>query len=283
VPFVTLCIRTEPFYRRAAFEAGFRRLGYEIRDGLREQHHHSFNGGIPDSRDDILCLWNLKHGPAEDAAKKFEDAGGTVLVVENGYLQREDKTQYAISVHAHNGDGWYPIRAEEDRFSRLGFRVQPWRLSGNHILVCGQRGVGSERMRSPDGWESTTVEKLQRKFPDREIRFRPHPGNFAPRVPLERDLAGAHACVIWSSASGVRALVEGVPVFYNAPSWICQDASCAVRYFHRDFMVPDYSLVHVEGVLNHMAHGQWTPDEIATGEPIARMRDLNWGEEQWRL
>jgi hypothetical protein len=65
---------------------------------------------------------------------------------------------------------------------------------------------------------------------------------------------------IWSSGSGVRALVEGIPVRYFAPHWICEG----------------WRGNRVEA-LQRMAHGQWGFEEIATGEPFARMAAANWG------
>lgn len=91
--------------------------------------------------------------------------------------------------------------------------------------------------------------------------FRPHPGSFAPKVPLTHQLRGAKACAIWSSAAGVQALVEGVPVHHYAPHWICEQWS-------RDR----------EAALNRMAHGQWHHEEIERGEPFARMQEQNWGQ-----
>ena len=97
--------------------------------------------------------------------------------------------------------------------------------------------------------------------------------SFLPRLPahearntfmlnlgkLEKDLAalkGASLLHIWSSAMGVRALVEGIPVQHHAPHWIC-------------------GLGHQtrEDKLRFMACGQWHHEEIATGEPFARILD----------
>jgi hypothetical protein len=242
-----LTIRREPFYRRDAFEKMLQRHGYII--------PHGWPNFAPNSKADLLVLWNKKRGHDESEADRWERQGGTVLVVENGYLQKIDKTYYAISVHGHNGSGWFPIGGE-NRFSKLGFELKPWheRVGGNtgtHILVCGQRGIGSSLMASPQGWAEkhcTRLEAANLKF-----KFRPHPGNFAPKVPLEQDLAKAHACHIWSSGAGVRALVEGVEVKHHAPHWICDRPANRVNQLHR------------------MAHGQWHHEEIASGEPLARI------------
>lgn len=247
-----LTLRKEPFYRRNAFELMLKKHGYMI-TGPVAATAWGHAGKIlvkPSAKTDLLVLWNKKRGGDEEAANKWEQQGGTVLVVENGYLQRVDKTYYAISVHGHNGSGWFPV-GDEDRLTKLDFKLKPWheRTDKSYTLVCGQRSIGSSLMASPPGW----AERFRSRFEGRSV-LRPHPGNSAPRIPLEHDLANAHACHIWSSGAGVRALVEGVPVKHHAPHWICEN--------------PDR-----QQALHRMSHGQWHFDEIASGEPLARILD----------
>lgn len=236
-----LRIRKEPFYRRAAFEQGLQRVGFTL-----------VEKAAPADSSDWLVIWN-RQGAAEIEADEWERKGGTVIVCENGYLQQVDKTMYAISVHGHNGSGWFPHDPGEDRFSALGYGLKPWRGLGHYQLVCGQRGIGSREMKSPPGWAERLDAKLRKQ--GLPTRLRPHPGNFAPKTPLADDLRGAAMCLIWSSAAGVRALVEGVSVHYAAPHWIASECTTDNRY----------------EVLNRVAHGQWHHEEIATGEPFARI------------
>jgi len=95
----------------------------------------------------------------------------------------------------------------------------------------------------------------------KHVRLMPHPGD---KGKLEADLASlrqADGVVIWSSAIGVRALVEGLPVAHHAPKWICGG----------------WRIVGREASLENMANGQWHHEEIATGEPFARMKAEAWG------
>jgi len=244
-------IRKEPAYRREAIESGLKRLGYTI----------THKPSVPKSRDDLLVLWNLKAGLEETQARQWEQRGGTVIVMENGYLQKVDKSTYAVSTHGHNGAGWFPL-GDEDRFTPLGFALKEMRYGDGYYLVCGQRGIGSSTMASPPRWAEKHAEKL--KASGQAVKLRLHPGNHAPKVPLLDDLKGAKHCCIWSSGSGVRALVEGVAVSHYAPHWICEGW---------------------EGnraqALQRMSHGQWRHEEIATGEPFARMAAAGWGP-TWR-
>lgn len=257
MPRAVIRIRKEPAYRREAFEAGLKRIGYVISDGSRDNREWH-----PEGREDLLVLWNRKQGTDERMAETWEARGGTVLVVENAYLQKVDKTAYAISVGQHNGAGWFPVGGE-DRFSKLGFELQPMRptppVEHTRVLIIGQRGIGSKLMASPPLWGEKQLAKLGHKH----AWLRPHPGNFKAKVPLEVDLAKASDVLIWSSSAGVRALVEGIPVHHHAPAWICD-----VKSGYAD---------QRPSALNYMANGQWTVTEIAAGEPFARMQACDWG------
>lgn len=248
-----ILVRKEPYYRRQAIEAGLQRLGHKL-------------VGVPawpNKKEDLLVLWNRKRGDEETLAENWERRGGSVIVMENGYLQKVDKSMYAISVGQHNGAGWFPV-GDEDRFSALGFEVKPWRSGGEYVLVCAQRGIGSKLMASPPGWDRRAAEKLSKKGP---VKVRPHPGQFVPKTPLEKDLAGASECHIWSSGAGVRALVEGVPVQHYAPHWVCEAASLSAA-----FAPASVDRDHRRATaLHRMSHGQWTVPEITSGEPFARI------------
>jgi hypothetical protein len=258
-PVALLNIRPEPNYRRDAFESGLKRAGYWVGTGFDTKRVPR-----PLTREDMLVLWNRKKGTEEVAAEAWEAAGGNVIVVENGYAGNKPKQHYhyAISVHQHNGAGWFP-QTDEDRWSRLGIPLKPWQHNeGGHVLICGQRGIGSKLMSSPPGWGVREAKEL--KAQGKNVRFRPHPGNFVPPVPLTTDLKGAASCLIWSSGAGVTALIEGIPVEHLAPHWICEGADRWCR----------------EWRLNHMAHGQWSIPEIETGEPFKLIRE-RIGEAKW--
>lgn len=251
-------IRPLPHYRRDAFEAGLRKAGYSL-----------VNAGRPAGPEDLLIIWN-RYGASESMADTWERCGGTVLVCENGYAGKDSDGHqyYAISAHGHNGSGWWP-EGSEDRWAALNIPLQPWRAPTDtgHVLVCGQRGIGSREMASPNGWHDHVASRL-RKMTDRPIRIRLHPGNQPAKVPLEDDLRGAHACVVWSSGSGVKALIGGVPVLFDAPAWICKGASASVSQANLD----DLPMREVERVaaLHRMAWAQWSVSEISSGEPFVR-------------
>lgn len=252
-----LCtIRDKPEYRREAFVHGLKLAGYTLR-----AH------GQPTGRSDLLVIWN-RYGANGAMADSWERQGGTVVVAENGYIGRDPQglPLYAMALHGHNGSGWFPV-GDEDRFGRLRIALEPFRESGEYVLVCGQRGIGTKLMASPDGWHDRTAKGLAKE--GRKVRIRPHPGRHEPTVPLETDLAGAEECVVWSSSAGVKALTLGIPVAFDAPHWIAQDGARRLV----DGGPPKRDEVDRLRALHRVGWGQWTVAEIASGEPFNRFRN----------
>jgi hypothetical protein len=253
---IAVChIRQQPCYRRSAFEQGLRAAGYRL-----------VTSGVPSVEEDLCIIWN-RYGQWHQIATNWEQRGGTVLVCENGYIGTDpDGLQYyAISAGGHNGSGWSPP-VDGKRFERLAIDVKPWvdRPDG-YALVCGQRGIGSPTMASPANWHVNAAAHVRKWHPN--VRIRTHPGNHAPKTPLSADLAGAAYCVIWSSSSGVKALVEGIPVIYDAPHWICEGAASRMR---KPFVPPTDA--ERANSLERMAHAQWSVAEIESGEPFVRFQ-----------
>jgi len=223
----------------AAFAAGLAAACYQVR------------GVVPNP--DISVIWG--------GAPPSRMPGGLVMHAENGYWGAGN---VALAVGGHNGAGRTP-QGSSDRLASLGIAIQPWRTSGEHVLVCPSRGIGQNPQ--PAGWTARTVEIL-RRHTDRPVRIRPHPGSWKlasehPDVGLARDLAGAWACVIWSSAAGLRALALGVPTICAAPNWIAKGAAGSRIEEIENPPMPDRL-----PAFERMAAAQWSLDEIGSGEAI---------------
>lgn len=254
-----ILLKPSPHYRREAFEAGFKALGFTLVKRLDDPRPG-----------DAICLWNLLPG-TEGTAERFKKAGASVIVTENGYLTPPGRPgMYAVSRGGHCGSGTFPV-GDGSRWSALGVPLKPWRADGKHILVCGQRGIGSRLMASPHGWHQKIAAKLQ-TVTRRPIVVRPHPGAHGRGRPLADDLRNAWAVVVWSSACGVQALVEGIPVWYAAPHWICAGAAQRIKRPEdiEEACIDDDARLQA---LANMANGQWTYQEIATGAPLKGVLD----------
>lgn len=252
-----LLVKASPHYRRDAFETGLKRLGFKIVDRILDPRPG-----------DVMVTWNAPAGIEREIAR-YQKAGAAVIVTENGYLTPPGMPGlYALSRGGHNGAGVFPAPADDSRWRALGIEAKPWRRDGRHILVAAQRGIGSREMASPHAWHLKTAQKLQ-ALTKRPIVIRNHPGARTQGVrPLAADMRDAWAVVIWSSAVGVHSLVAGVPVFYAAPHWICSGAALPLSRFGMYAEAPMMDDAARAASLARMAGGQWTYQEIATGEPL---------------
>ena len=245
-----ILLRPEPRRRVEVFCSGLQACGYEV-------HKRAPSEVTPG---DCLLLWN-RRGADEGVAERFERAGGVVLITENAYIDREG---YAIARHKHNGGG-APLARDPARADRLGVQLAPWREQGEHVLVCPNRFIGPRTDVMPEIWPRQIVSRLQR-LTKRPVRLRVHPGNWKrrpPKVPIEEDLRGAWACVIWWSTAGIRALIAGVPVIFCGPYWI------GARAGGRDLKAVEAPLLgDRRAALEDVANGQFTLEEIAAGLPF---------------
>lgn len=221
--------------RRTLFTTGLERLGFEVRHELTR-----------DPRDgDVLVTWN-RIGEADEVARQFESRGLPVLCVENSSWGNSfaGRQWYTIARNYHNVRDTFPDDGP-DRFDSLGVRLGDWRSDGETVVLAS-RGIGPAAYRMPSGWAAR-----------QHGRIRAHPGrNAATAKPLRDDLAQCGRVVTWGSGAAVLALMWGIPVESHQPNWIAaQDNTDAGRL----------------AMLRNLAHAQFTHEEIASGEPFARL------------
>ncbi len=236
-----------PYYRLHVFSAGLQAHGYRI---IQDKN------AMPD-KDDVLLIWN-RNPSHERIAKRYEAAGATIFVTENGYL---GKTKALAKTHHAGAGEWYV--GEEDRWSKLGLDVAPWREDGRHILVLPQRSIGEQGIAMPRNWETTIHDRLK-CMTDRPIRIRKHPGKNAT-TPLEDELRGAWAAVTWASGAGIKAICAGVPVFHDLKDWIGAPAATCT------FEIENPYLGDRQAMLHRLAWAQWGWSEIESGEAFEKL------------
>ena len=249
-------IRPQPHYRRDAFVAGLRAVGFDVWEHLPDKPVHA---------GDALVIWNRYH-ENHDTARAFERAGGTVLVAENGYLGVEyaGARWYALSLSFHNGAGASPCTTT--RAGVVGLlreTLEEWRgpEAGRDVLLLPQRGIGTPGVAMPHDWTNDTLVRV-RAMTKLPLRVREHPGVNTPDVPLVDDLLAARFVVTWGSGAAHHAIRLGVPVFYDMPNWI---GACAAA---RLYAVPFEQAVRPdrEPWLGRLARGMWRVEEIASGD-----------------
>lgn len=245
-------IRDLPHYRHDAFCRGLKRAGFGV---LQEFPPRNPKEG------DLLLIWN-RYGEFHDAACRMEAYGNQVLVAENGYLGNDwlGGRWYSISRNFHNGAGTWDAGGPE-RWDSLGVEIQPQR-TGDEVVVLPQRGIGPPGVAMPDNWHRVFYHIAK----ERKARLRMHPGVRACE-PLERDLANAKAVVTWGSGAALKAMLMGIPAYYDMPNWI--GAPGATPLVGADFSNPTHG--DRLACFRRLIWAQWTVSEIESGEPFARL------------
>jgi hypothetical protein len=223
--------------RRRAYQRGLERLGYTVIDGLPKD----LDAGS------ILVTWN-RFGHSNRVAKAYQKAGLPVLVAENAAWGNEflGGKWNSIARNFHNTAGCFDYHGPE-RWDGLGFDLAPFRTSGETVILP-QRGIGSKPTAMPKAW---AVYARQRH----KARVRKHPGK-NPGIPLESDLARCHRVITWGSGAAIKALMMGIHVVSEMPSWIGEQDNTEPGRLD---------------MFRRLAWAQWTLDEIASGLPFERL------------
>jgi hypothetical protein len=203
-----------------------------------------------------------------------------VLVLETGYINRGDgdNHHYAAGWNGLNGMADFCNKGmPSDRWEKLGVKLQPWRESGDHFVLCGQvpwdASVDNENHLQ---WLRDMATKLKKSR--RQTIFRPHPLCVLPpfpgleysTAPLTDDLNNAHLVVTHNSNSGVEAIIQGVPaVCYSPVSMIWEFMEGWPGQLESPPMWPR------EQWAANLAYAQWTLDEMKSGEAWAHLRRLH--------
>lgn len=231
--------------RRPAFAAGLVAAGFEIVDRLER----------PES-DDLCLTWNRSAG-FHETAQMFEQAGAQVLVAENGYLGKSwlGDEWFALARWHHTGAGQWPT-GSNSRWDSLAVELKPWQQGGREVVIFAQRSIGEPDIRSPHAWAETTKQMTGG-------RIRQHPGTFEPRVSLEDDLRDARCVMTWNSGAALKALMLGVPVFYDFPKWIGASAALPLEAWKTEPKRCDEARL---AMFRKLAWAQWRVTEIESGE-----------------
>jgi len=235
----------------AEIVAGARRFG-EVTTDLPERF----------TPDDVLVIWSpfraSWRAPVFAAAK----AGGSrVVVMERGWLASIGGARYfQVALDGWNGGGRF-LPGGPERWRSWGVPLRDWRRDGSHVLVIGnnRRHTTRDPRRTPMGWAESVTFDSPRPVLRRLTR---------KRIPLDAQFEDAWCTVVWSSTVAIKSILAGVPAFYCGPTLIGGDlAKAGLDVEHP--VTPDR-----DPVLERIAWCQWTAEEVAGGEPFARLFEL---------
>lgn len=141
----------------------------------------------------------------------------------------------------------------DDRWRFLELKVQPWKRSGDHIVIT-HVGPDYWNLHADLAWCDRTAAEL-RHYTDREIRIR----DKESKVPLYVELADAHCLVSHGSIAAVESVIMGCPVFVT-------EASAAKFMGRTDFSkIEEPVYPEREKWLHALAYHQWNEDELTNG------------------
>jgi len=256
--------QNEKYYPRQATIAGVKAAGDEMMTNP--------NSDLL-TEDCVVVTWN-KYGLAERFANQCKEAGGKHVVMEGGYIKRNDN-YHLMNLDGFNGNETVKYNYSPERWNKLGIELKPWNSEGHYILVCAQRGkYNYSPMAMPSIWPNTILHSIREKT-NMKIIYKPHPDRVVTptnipincevidhREPLEKYLKNAFAMVVWTSNSATEALINGVPVFYCGPTIAC--AGLAKRGI-KDIETPFYP-TYRQKTFYDLAWRQWHISEIQSGE-----------------
>lgn len=181
---------------------------------------------------------------------------------------------------------WQQVQRE------LNVSLKDWRTSGDHILLCLQRDGGwSMAGGSVVTWALETITEI-RKYSDRPIRVRPHPGDKRGPKHVERlfklcmgrkldrvqpsrtdsslldDLANCWAMINHNSSPAVGAAIEGIPIFVTDPdrSQAADVANLKLRLIETPVM-PDR-----EAWVRRISQFHWSHEDLRSGACWSHMK-----------
>lgn len=221
--------------------------------------------------------------------------GKTVITADsNLFLYAVGKENHPHHYLRYSANGVFPTtgkyfwdKVDPNRWMKiskdLNISLKDWRSKGDHILITTQRN-GGWSMGGLDivEWLNKTI-RLLRKYTDRPIIIRAHPGDSKASIYLKNnewkisknanlldDLKNCWAVITYNSSPGVVAAIEGVPVFVTDPtpykSQAFDVANTILKTIEHPIM-PDRQ-TWIEKI--SMSH--WNFDELHSGEAWSHMR-----------
>jgi hypothetical protein len=222
---------------------------------------------------------------------------GTRLLVIDSCLFNYKQKDHPANYLRYSFDGVFPSTGNyfdsiinPDRWKQisrdLDVPLQPWRTHGDHVLICTQRQGGwSMKGLGVMSWLNQTVEEI-RKYSDRPIRVRAHPGDKQSKTylaldprwttstnpELKDDLYNAWAVITYNSSPGVAGAIEGIPVFITDP--VPQNSqACAVA--NTDLSQLDVpKTFERQAWVERLAMSHWNFTELSNGAAWRHIRQF---------
>ena len=245
--------------------------------------------------------WSHEHGKSSphlrlrEAVRDYQKQNNNrLLIVDSNLFNYTGKNFYL----RYSFDGVFPTTgnyfwddpdpARWQQISRdTGISLKPWRSHGNHILICTQRNGGwSMKGMTVLDWLNQTVAEI-RKYTNRPIIVRPHPGDKRAReylnvksshwtlsttAELTADLANAWATVTYNSSPGIASSIEGIPAFITDPTPQTSQAFAVANTDLSKIETP--SMFDRQLWIEKIAMCHWNYNELSNGAAWRHMKQF---------
>lgn len=253
---------TSPSSHRNMIKTGFEAIGVSV-------NPVSYVGYV--STRHVVC-WGWRNG------ERFRRKGYQVLVMERGYIG--DRFKYtSLGLNGLNNHADFPDYPDDggQRFREHGGILKPWKKDGDYILILGQvRGDASLQGKDMSAFYREVAEKA--KSYGVPVYFRPHPesvrrGGYSsiPGIQnltgsLHVDLSKALFTIAYNSNSCLDSILHGVPCYAGDRGTMAYDLCM------KDINQVVYP--EREQILNRIAWTQWSPEEIKSGLPLRKFKEM---------
>jgi hypothetical protein len=222
----------------------------------------------------------------QDIVNHQKSIGGRVMPIDGSCFKFTSQEnlwlRYSLDSVFYNTGEYANAGADERRWNQirqsLNIKLEPWRVSGDHILICLQRDSGwNSKGFDQKKWVEKTC-KIIRSRSDRPIYIRPHPaikidwsfisGKFKDVYAVEskirtlqEDIDGAHAGVFFNSSSSIASVLHGVPVFISDDSAVTYNVA---NHNIKDINNPNMPIR--EQWLYELCAAHWTIEQSRAGD-----------------
>ena len=225
-------------------------------------------------------------GISRGAKRSFEEflaAGRHAIYVDKGLTRQGDDKfgnrmpkYYRVSVDAFQATEYFMKKDRPpDRWKALGVDLEPWRKTGENVLVAGgseKYSFWHEHEGGATGWAWRVIEEI-RKYTKRPIIYRPKPSwseavpikgtQFSrPPVGLRQELENCWALITFGSNAAVTAVRLGVPVFVLGDGLAKPMGLSDLSKIEEPYYPPDKER---RKWANCLAYAQFSLDEMANG------------------
>lgn len=235
-------------------------------------------------------LWSGRMERNKEVWEQFRGSGRPVVVLEVGGIKRNQS--FKMAINGINREADFANQTFDDkRWPLFNINLEPWKQTGNVIVICGQHHNSHQWRDSPSMkvYFKQTIEQI-RRYTDKPIIIRPHPRNIVHNFPADkykhvrvnlpkRDfntyddtdfkkiLKSTWAVINHSSNPAMEAVFNGVPVFVSEKS-LCYDVGNADL---SDIMHP--AMPARQNWANRLAYTEWFEEEFREGTPWTRIRE----------